>query len=112
MEFNLFSSHLWRHDLTFSPQFFTKKQHAFWQELYENERFDELRYLKQLKYNFNIGFSLSKPQQDHHLIYSFATKSSDTQIKSLWLQVSDELSQIGDYCFNHLKSLITDTATN
>jgi len=112
VEFNLFSSHLWQHDLTFSPQFFSKKQQAFWQELYKDERFDELRYLKQLKYNFNIGFSLSKPQQDYHLIYSFATKSNDAQIKSLWLKVSDELSQIGDYCFNHLKPLITDIATN
>src|SRR5688500_854358 len=52
MEFNLFSSSLWRYDQSYHPKWFTLCTQSYWQNLYNQTRYDELYYLKQIKHSF------------------------------------------------------------
>lgn len=105
MEFNLFNSNLWRFDKTYHPDWFRGCNHADWQSLYHCERYDELYYLKQIKHDYPIGYSLATKLGDNFLIYSLASNRSCEQTRELFASQNDDFYKIGQYCTNALSNL-------
>ena len=114
MEFNLFSSALWRYDQTYNPKWFDLGTQAYWQTLYKPARYDELYYLKQIKHAFPLGLSLAGKIEDNHLIYSLASHKSCNQTRELFSNKQEEFYKIGQYCSNMLNPLFIycDTLTS
>jgi hypothetical protein len=105
MEFNLFSSSLWRYDNCYNPQWFTLCTQAYWQTLYNQTRYDELYYLKQIKHSFPIGLSLAAKIDDQFIIYSLASNKSCSHTRELFSSQQEDFYKIGQYCTNMLSPL-------
>lgn len=107
MEFNLFSSQLWRFDRTYNPLWFNLCSQDYWQSLYKPNRYDELYYLKQIKHEFPIGLSLAGKVAEDHVIYSIASSKSCEQTQELFATQHEDFYKIGQYCSNLLYPLLT-----
>ena len=105
MEFNLFNSPLWRYDQAYNPKWFTLCTQAYWQTLYNQARYDELYYLKQIKHSFPIGLSLAAKINDNFVIYSLASHKSCSHTRELFSTQQEDFYKIGQYCSNMLSPL-------
>ncbi|MDI1352840.1 MAG: hypothetical protein PSV35_08790, partial [bacterium] len=107
LEFNLFSSHLWRYDRAYNPQWFQLCSQEYWQNLYNHDRYDELYYLKQIKHGFSLGLSLAAQLNDTYVIYSLATQKSSSHTREVFASHQEEFYKIGQYCSNMLIPLFS-----
>ncbi|MFT4058537.1 MAG: hypothetical protein QM652_03210 [Legionella sp.] len=105
LEFNLFSSPLWRCDKTYKFQWLKLCQHDYWQNLYSHNRYDELYYLKQIKHAYPLGISLAAQIEEEYMIYSLASKKSCAHTRDLFATQSEDFYKIGQYCSNRLYSI-------
>lgn len=106
LEFNLFSSSLWRYDQAYKPQWFHLGQQDYWQNLYEPERYDELYYLKQIKHAYPIGLNLAAQMEQLYIIYSLASRKSCVHTRELFANQHEDFYKIGQYCVNRLVPLL------
>lgn len=106
MEFNLFSSSLWRYDITYTPAWFQLGQQDYWQNLYFPTRYDELYYLKQIKHAYPIGLNLAAKIDEEYIIYSLASRRSCTHTRELFASQHEDFYKIGQYCANKLNPLL------
>lgn len=105
IEFNLFNTNLWRFDQTYQPNWFLLCTQSNWQSLYSPERYDELYYLKQIKHNYPIGYSLAAKLDQVFFIYSLATNQSFNHTHELFATHHHDFYKIGQYCANMLAPL-------
>lgn len=109
LEFNLFSSPLWHYDRSYDPAWFSSPIPCYWHQLYHPERYDELYYLKQIKHQYALGLSLATALADKKIIYSLAIQHDTPQARELFSCMHDDFYKIGQYCFNLLEPLFTQT---
>ena len=107
MEFNLFSSSLWRYDQTYNPKWFSLCTQSYWGNLYSAERYDELYYIKQIKHVLPLGLSLAGKIGEDHYIYCLASRTSCPQTQELFATQHEEFYKIGQYCSNMLNPLFS-----
>lgn len=105
MEYNLFSSTLWHYDKSYKPHWVNRYTQAYWHELYNSKRYDELYYLKQIKHNLPIGISLATQMNEDRFIYSLASHDSSLHTLELFSTQQDEFNKIGHYCSSLFSSL-------
>lgn len=98
MEFNLFTSKLWTFDNTYNPAWFNLCTQASWESLYNQERFDELYYTKQIKHHFPTGLSMAVSEEDNHYIYSIASTRCAQEGLEHFLKHKEDFYKIGQYC--------------
>jgi hypothetical protein len=110
IEYNLFSSGLWRFDRSYHPDWFTQCAQTAWQTLYTPLRYDELYYLKQLKPRYPLGMAIASPLEAGHVVYSLASHQDNEDIQNRFNTQANELLQIGQYCMNQLSPLFINTA--
>lgn len=108
MEFNLFSCPLWRYDTTYHPKWFNLCAQDYWQSLYDDQRYDELYCLKQIKHNYPLGISLAGRLDENPIIYSLASHKSCAQTRHLFSSQIETFYKIGQYCSNRLSPLLSD----
>lgn len=111
LEFNLFNSTLWQYDATYTPNWFSKNTHEYWDKLYDTTRYDELYYVKQIKPAYPLGMSLASHSDDCRLIYTLASKVSNPCTQSIFTDQIEDFYKIGQYCFNELKPLFEQVDT-
>lgn len=108
MEFNLFSSTLWRYDKTYHPNWFKQCTQAHWQQLYYQPRYDELYYLKQIKHKYPVGLSLATTQDHMPLICSLASHNTGDHAHELFTTHHDDFYKMSLYCANLLTPIFND----
>lgn len=102
LEFNVFNTMLWRYDRAYQLDWLRQGLQSSWHSLYGEERFDELYYVKQLKYGFHHTQSLALRIGVQHYLFSFASRAvSEVCSENVWLE-KKELYKIGRYCLNLL----------
>lgn len=106
LEFNLFSSPLWRFDKTYQSQWYGLCKPSTWQALYTPKRYDELYYLKQVKHRYPVGLSMATQSVDAHIIYSLASH----HVLALTEGQYEDLYKIGAYCGNALLPIFLNAA--
>ena len=111
LEYNLFSSPLWRMDNTYNPNWFQHCGVAHWQSLYTPERYDELYYIKQAKPRYPLGLSIATTLGDGHMIYSVASATDFDHTQAIFKTQQHELLQLGQYCMTQLLPLLLDSDT-
>jgi hypothetical protein len=110
IEYNLFSSGLWRFDSSYHPDWFTQCTRATWQSLYTPLRYDELYYLKQVKPQYPLGMAIASKLEDGYVVYSLASHQDNTVVQEHFNARPNELLQIGQYCMNQLRPVFMETA--
>lgn len=108
LEFNLFSSVLWRYDKTYNPQWFQSGKQEYWQNLYCPTRYDELYYLKQIKHRYPVGLNLAAKIDEEYIIYSLASRKSSTHTQELFATQHEDFYKIGQYCATRLNPLLNN----
>ena len=108
LDYNLFSSPLWRLDKTYSPSWFEQCGQASWQSLYSAERYDELYYIKQVKSRYPLGLSMAAKLDNQYVIYSIASRIDLEYTRELFATHHDDFYKIGQYCTMHLLSLLLE----
>ncbi|ARG96565.1 hypothetical protein [Legionella micdadei] len=108
MEFNLFSSNLWRYDKSYHTAWYSACGQANWQSLYSPERYDELYYLKQIKHCYPIGYSLAAKLENDFFIYSLASSRSCDRTRELFASQHEDFYKIGQYCSSMLSHLFQE----
>ena len=106
LEFNLFSSNLWRFDKTYQPDWYNLCGPSLWQSLYAHERYDELYYTKQVKHHYPIGLSFAVKLDDCQVIYSIASHNDCQHTHGLFESQQEDFYRIGEYCSNALLPLL------
>jgi hypothetical protein len=106
LEFNLFSSPLWRYDKAYKPQWFQLCLQDYWQNLYFQTRYDELYYLKQIKHAYPIGINLAAKIDEEYIIYSLASRKSCVHTREIFATQHDDFYKIGQYCSNRLNPIL------
>lgn len=102
MEFNLFTSNLWKFDNTYNPTWFRLCTQSSWENLYHPAHYDELYYSKQIKHHFSTGLSLSVVEDNVHYIYSIASSQPASSGQEIFINKRDDFYKIGQYCKNLL----------
>ncbi len=110
LEFNLFSSNLWRFDKTYLSSWYSLCSASSWQSLYCSEHYHQLYYTKQIKHRYPIGISIAVKTMDTHLIYSIASDKECPYTQELFVNQHDHFYRIGEYCSNALLPLISTSA--
>lgn len=105
LEFNLFSSSLWRYDKSYQADWFRACGQANWQSLYTPERYDELYYLKQIKHRYPIAYSLAAKFGNHFFVYSLASNRACNHTRDVFASQHEDFYKIGQYCSNMLSEL-------
>lgn len=102
MEFNLFTSNLWKFDNTYNPSWFELCAQSSWENLYHPAHYDELYYSKQMKHHFSAGLSFCVAEDNIHYIYSIASSMPASPGKEFYINKMDDFYKIGQYCKNLL----------
>jgi hypothetical protein len=111
VEFNLITQELWRYDGTFFPKDYPDNL-AFWDELYHPLQANALKQIKETAYEFTLGFNFRQICGEFTLIYAFATKKHEENLKNYYKNVQNELKCIGDYGYKYLRPLFEQYTNN
>lgn len=104
IEFNLFTTSLWRFDNTYNPEWFMQCTHAASSSLYRSERYNELYFTKQQKPELPTAYSLAV-KEDCHYIYSLASACTSVNDEQWFTRHKDDFYKMGEYCTNLLNPL-------
>jgi len=69
VEYNLIVQGLWRHDKSFSVNFQKNNSFYVWEKAYSAKYFNEIKFVKEFKHGFTLGFNISKKINNFNLIY-------------------------------------------
>ena len=108
LEYNVFSKDLWRFDQTYQSSWYERCVFSSWAALYIEPHYEELYYLKQVKYDFTQGLSFAVRSAQGSLIYSMATHGGGEQTETMFAEEHQHYYKIGAYCSNLLWSLFED----
>lgn len=106
VEYNLVVNQLWKFDNCFDPAFLKDKSMSWWEEAYHRTYFAELRYIKECAHKFNLGMNLVRKIDGFTLVYSFATRSERIDLKEYYLNLKEELFQVGDYGYRLIRDFL------
>ncbi|MBI5448592.1 MAG: hypothetical protein HY939_07735 [Gammaproteobacteria bacterium] len=105
VNFNLISNHFWPYDGAISPSFYKHQTFIQWEEAYHPVFYHELKKTKESEFGFCCGFSLVRKINQFYLLYSFATKNSDKEIKNFFHEKINDVLKIGDYCYKLIRPI-------
>lgn len=99
LEFNLINQNLWLNDPCFAPHH--HKNTILWWSC-DNKKIEKIKFLNN---NFVIGFSISRVLEGFCLIYSFASRASDVNLKNYYQNHKYKIIDIGDYFYKSVKNI-------
>ena len=102
---NVCGGKLWLYDISIHPETYENKEFYWWEDCYCKEMKQELQLEKEIKNNLNIGFIISRKVQDFYIMYSFATREKDPDIKEIIKQYKRNFVDMGDYCYSGIKQI-------
>ncbi len=105
VEYNLITHNLWQDDGSFVPFQYVNDIIFWWKEAYKNESAKKLILLKEIKHGFSLGFSLVKKIGEFYLVYSFASRNSEANLKEYYRQKINELFHIGEYGYKLIRDI-------
>lgn len=102
---NVCSGDLWLYDSSIHPNTYENKEFYWWNDCYAPKMKEILKREKEIKNNLYFGFVFSKKVENFYLLYSFATKEKDPEIKKIIENHKNTFIDMGDYCYSGIRSL-------
>ena len=105
VEYNLLVQGLWKFDKSFSIKFQNSNYFYAWEKAYSKQYFNEIKYIKEHKHGFTLGFNTSKKIGAFNLIYSYATRSKNIDLLDYYRNHTNELLGLGDYSYKLIHNI-------
>lgn len=105
VEFNLIEKNLWQFDESFKPHHHRDGSFFWWEEAYANGYREKIKEIKQSSYRFTVGFCLARKINKEHIVFSYATRSRDKNIKEYYENHTKELLTMSDYVFGLIQNV-------
>jgi hypothetical protein len=102
---NVCNGDLWLYDSSIHPNTYENKEFYWWDDCYAPKMRTIIKKEKEIKHNLQFGFVFSKKVENFYLLYSFATKEKDPEIKKLIEQYKSTFIDMGDYCYSEIKPI-------
>ena len=102
---NVCGGDLLRYDSSIHPETYENKNFYWWEDCYSLNMKALLKLEKEDKNNLSFGFIVTKKIQDFYILYSFATKEKDPDIKELIQKYKNVFVDMGDYCYSEIMPL-------
>ena len=112
VEFNLIIQDLWQYDMSFNPIHFTTDKLLFWDTAYLEDHQIQLKFVKEIQHGFAFGFNLIRKIHDFHLIYSFATRKDELELRNYYQSIVPDLYSLGDYGYKQLREIFEHYTAN
>ena len=104
IEYNLINKNLWNFDPIFSCERSMSRMLIWWDEV-NSIKFEEIKEIKLTKNGYSLGFTVNQHNNDFILLYSFATKCTDCNLREFYLANKDSLIDLGDYCYKLMRDI-------
>ena len=105
IEYNLITQELWQHDFTISSNSHKNNELIWWDTDNMHPHFNKINNIKEQKNNFTLGMALARKIDGFCIIYSFATKNKDSDLKSYYISNINGLYDIGDHCYKSIRNI-------
>ncbi len=112
VEYNLIEKELWRFDASFKPRNYEDGTFFWWEQAYPSAHSKMIKEIKELNYGFTLGFCLARKIDKAHIVYSYATRSTDKKLKQYYEQHTKELMAVGDYAYGLLSNIYAKYGAN
>jgi len=110
VEYNIIINELWRFDNSLCPASYEEGSLVWWDQTY-SEYSAEIRQLKEKKHGFSLGFNLLRNIEGYCLVYSFATRSQENNLKEYYISIIDQLFHLGDYGYKLIRDIYLQYCT-
>ncbi len=105
IEYNLINQDLWRNDCLFSCKEVEDDIIVFWNKDNNTPYLNKIYDIKHKKNNYNLGMTLVRKVGGFCLLYSFATRSKDGDLKEYYLNNIGGLTNIGDHFYKSIRDI-------
>ncbi len=112
VDINIYSGDLWLYDASIHPATYQNKKFYWWDDCYLPEKGKILKQEKQIKNNLQFGFVCVKKVENFYLLYSYATKEKDPEIKKVIEEYQTTFIDMGDYCYSRIRTIYEKYAGN
>lgn len=112
MDINIYKEDLWLYDASVHPATYQNKKFYWWDDYYLPEKRKILKQEKEIKNNLHFGFVCTKKVEKFYLLYSYATKEKDPEIKKLIEEYQTTFVDMGDYCYSRIRTIYKKYAGN
>ena len=77
----------------------------WWNEKSVFCNYDEIYRIKLKNNKFSLGFTIMRKVEDYFILYSFATRRKDREIKDWYKKNIQKLIGLGDFCYKSVRAL-------
>lgn len=112
VDINIYSSDLWLYDASIHPVTYQNKKFYWWDDCYLPKMGKILKQEKERKNNLQCGFVCAKKVENFYLLYSYATKEKDPEIKKVIEEYQTTFVDMGDYCYSRIRTIYEKYAGN
>lgn len=105
IEYNLINQNLWSYDPAFLKNPLKPNSIIWWDELLSSDKADQIKLIKLLNNGYTLGISIGQQLNDFTIIYSFATKSPDKNLKEYYIENLSGLIEVGNYCYKSVREI-------
>lgn len=105
VEFNLILNNMWQYDKSFFPDWLESGSLFWWENAYVKEHSKALKQTKEAIHGYTLGWGISQQIDKLRLIYSYATRSPNEDLKSYYTSFKNELLLVGNYAFKLLRDI-------
>lgn len=111
VEYNLIAQELWRYDKSFFPLEYKDHSYFWWDEAYSIQQSSHIKQLKESRHNFTIGLCLVRKINQFQIVYSYASRSPNNNLRTYYANIIPELFLIGDYGLNLIGDIYAKYST-
>jgi hypothetical protein len=105
IEYNLITQELWQHDFTLLSESHKDNQLIWWDTDDLNPHFNKIYNIKEQKNHFTLGMALARKIDGFCIVYSFATKNINADLRSYYVSNINRLYDIGDHCYKSIREI-------
>lgn len=112
VDMDIYSGDLWLYDRSIYPATYQNQKFYWWDDCYLPEMAGILKQEKEIKNNLHCGFVCVKQIKNFYLLYSYATKEKDPEIKKVIEEYKNTFIDMGDYCYSRIRTIYEKYAGN
>ncbi len=96
------------YDGIISPDYYQNFEFYWWDDAYHKAFAKDIKAIREGLLGLKHGFMLVRKWNNFHLVYSFATKTDNSEMRSFIVNNINEYLKMGDYAYNNMRELYSE----